>query len=149
MSISGSLGCGILGLVVPAALDHVGRERWALRECRTLRIWEYFLVFGLGFYGGVSLWSLVLAPAATSCGRASRQAPRTTVSGHADLHSCLHAPPTTTTTNCVFIASQERHAGMPVSRSVDISVFVFQVWLYGCVRVCVWGGGVCFFRHPR
>ncbi|CBZ24891.1 hypothetical protein, unknown function [Leishmania mexicana MHOM/GT/2001/U1103] len=53
LSISGSLGCGIVGLVVPAALDYVRRERWALRKGRTLRFWEYILVFGLGFYGCV------------------------------------------------------------------------------------------------
>ncbi|GET87055.1 hypothetical protein, unknown function [Leishmania tarentolae] len=53
LSISGSLGCGIVGLVVPAALDYVRRERWALRKGRTLRSWEYILVFGLGLYGVV------------------------------------------------------------------------------------------------
>ncbi|KAG5509693.1 hypothetical protein GH5_05551 [Leishmania sp. Ghana 2012 LV757] len=53
LSITGSLGCGIVGLVVPAALDYVRRARWALRKGRMLRLWEYFVVFGLGFYGCV------------------------------------------------------------------------------------------------
>lgn len=53
LSISGALGCGIVGLVVPAALDYVRRERRGLHHGRTMRFWEYLIVFGLGFYGCV------------------------------------------------------------------------------------------------
>ncbi|KAI5685247.1 Transmembrane amino acid transporter protein [Leishmania braziliensis] len=78
LSISGSLGCGIVGLVVPAALDYVRRERWALREGRTLRFWEYFVIFGLGLYGCVvvvigvvsgsyQLWRSIQTSSTDSC----------------------------------------------------------------------------------
>ena len=53
LSISGALGCGIVGLVVPAALDYVRRERKGLHHGRTMRFYEYLIVFGLGFYGCV------------------------------------------------------------------------------------------------
>jgi amino acid permease len=53
LSISGALGCGIVGLVIPAALDYVRRERKGLHHGRTMRFWEYVVVFGLGFYGCV------------------------------------------------------------------------------------------------
>ncbi|KAK7195985.1 Transmembrane amino acid transporter protein [Novymonas esmeraldas] len=78
LSISGSLGCGIVGLVVPAALDYVRRERLALRGGRTLHFWEYFVVFGLGFYGCVvvvigvvsgsyQLWKSIQTSSSDSC----------------------------------------------------------------------------------
>lgn len=51
MSIAGAVGCGILGLVVPAALDYVRRVRRGLRHNRSLRWWEYVVVFGIGAYG--------------------------------------------------------------------------------------------------
>lgn len=80
LSISGSFGCGIVGLVVPAALDYVRRERWALKNRQTfsLRWWEYIIVFGLGLYGvmvvivGVvfgmyNMWITIQTNSSSSC----------------------------------------------------------------------------------
>ncbi|KPA77187.1 hypothetical protein ABB37_07104 [Leptomonas pyrrhocoris] len=53
LSISGALGCGIVGLVVPAGLDYVRRERKGLHHNRTMRFYEYLIVFSLGLYGCV------------------------------------------------------------------------------------------------
>ncbi|CAD2220331.1 Transmembrane amino acid transporter protein, putative [Angomonas deanei] len=51
LAISGSFGCGIIGIVVPAGLDYVRRRRWGLLENRYLHWWEYIIIFGLGGYG--------------------------------------------------------------------------------------------------
>ncbi|KPI83507.1 hypothetical protein ABL78_7460 [Leptomonas seymouri] len=78
LSIAGALGCGIVGLVVPAALDYVRRERKGLHHNRTLHLYEYLIVFGLGFYGCVvvvvgvvsgsyQLWTSVQAQSTDTC----------------------------------------------------------------------------------
>ncbi|EPY35158.1 solute carrier family 36 (proton-coupled amino acid transporter) [Strigomonas culicis] len=78
LSISGAFGCGIIGIVVPAALDYIRRRRWGLCEGRHLYWWEYVIVFGLGGYGcavvviGISfglynLWITIQTNTTTGC----------------------------------------------------------------------------------
>ncbi|CAD2220332.1 Transmembrane amino acid transporter protein, putative [Angomonas deanei] len=51
LALGGSFGCGVMTVVIPAALDYVRRERIALRAHRHLRWWEYVTVFGLCVLG--------------------------------------------------------------------------------------------------
>ena len=55
LSIGGALGCGLLGLIIPAGLDYARRKRMAFKNRRTLRWWEYGIVISMGGFGIVAL----------------------------------------------------------------------------------------------
>ncbi|KAH9597896.1 hypothetical protein LSM04_005412 [Trypanosoma melophagium] len=51
LAIAGAFGCGIVGIIVPAALDYVRRRRTALHEGRMLYWWEYAICFSIRIFG--------------------------------------------------------------------------------------------------
>lgn len=51
IGLGGAFGCGLIGCVVPAALDYVRKERLGLREGRRLRWWEYLITFSNAVFG--------------------------------------------------------------------------------------------------
>lgn len=55
LSIGGAVGCGLLGLIIPAGLDYSVRKKIAFREKRGVRWYEYIVIVLMGGFGMFAL----------------------------------------------------------------------------------------------
>lgn len=55
LSVGGSVGCGLLGLIIPSGLDYALRRREAIKKRRGLKFFEYLAVVVMGGFGIISL----------------------------------------------------------------------------------------------